>query len=210
MSDAATADTQAPPSDTVTQEAPAATAQPGTDNTGQATQDASKPEGEGNDTAGAPEAYEAFTLPEGYALDGERLEYTQTIFKDVGLNQANAQKLIDAFVKVDGENQGAVKALLEQQQAKQVEQWGVEAKQQLGDKYEETLGLAKTAVQAINDPEVTKAFDELGWGNHPAMVRAFAFFGKLGRDSSTDGLGGSTTSAAKSAAAKLWPGLPAG
>lgn len=203
MSDAATAATQAPPSDTTTQEASAATAQSGTEQTGQATQAAAKTGGEGNDTAAVPEAYEAFSLPEGYALDGERLETTQTLFKEVGLSQDKAQKLIDAFVRVDGENRESVKALVEQQRAQQVEQWGVDAKQQLGDKYDETIGLAKTAVQAINDPEVTKAFDELGWGNHPAMVRAFAFFGKIGRDSSTDGLGGSTAGP-RSIADRLW------
>ncbi len=42
---------------------------------------------------------------------------------------------------------------MEAQRLQQVEQWGVDAKQQLGAKYDETVGLATTAVKAINDPD---------------------------------------------------------
>ena len=196
MTDETQAATQGPPaSETPTQEAPAATAQTGTEQVGQTTEAEAKPDSEGNDAQGAPDAYEGFTLPEGYTLDGERLEMTQALFKDVGLTQANAQKLIDAFVKVDGENQGAVKVLLEQERAQKVEQWATQTKSALGDKYGETTALAKTAVNAIGDPDLLEAFNTEGWGDHPALVKAFAFFGKLARDSSTDGLGGATGSA---------------
>lgn len=149
-----------------------------------------KPDGEA--PTGAPEAYAAFTLPDGVSLEDERLELANTTFKGLNLSQEQAQGLIDMYVKLQGEDAGSITQLLMDQRVQQTEQWGADAKQQLGGKYEETVGLARTAVQHLNDPELTKAFNEQGWGNHPSLIKAFGKFGAYLRDSNVDGLGGNT------------------
>ncbi len=169
---------------------------------GQPAIDAAKPEGEGTKEGtkpedqgkpeGAPEAYAAFTLPEGFALEGERLEGAQALFKDLGLSQDKAQKLVDKFCELSGTDASALGQAFEANRLAQIETWGTQAKEQLGAKYDETVGLARTAVQHVNDPELTEAFNTLGWGNHPALIRAFAKFGEMARESKVDGAGGDT------------------
>lgn len=146
----------------------------------------------GDKPAGAPEQYAQFTLPDGFALEGERLKTATEFFKGKGWTQEQAQEAIDLYTRVAGEDAGAIQAALTAQRQQQISDWGEQAKQQLGDKYDEHVGLARTAVKAVNDPALTAAFEELGWGNHPALIKAFSFFGSLARDSSMDGLGGST------------------
>ncbi len=147
-----------------------------------------------DDTTTAPEQYGQFDLPEGFSLEGNRLGAATEFFKAKGWTQEQAQEAIDLYTRMAGEDATAMQQAVEAQRLQQVEQWGVDAKQQLGGKYDETVGLATTAVKAINDPELTKAFNELGWGNHPTMIKAFAFFGGFLRDSKIDGLGGTTAS----------------
>lgn len=143
---------------------------------------------EGADT-GPPEAYADFTLPEGFVLDGERKEATLALFRDMGLSQDRAQKAIDHFIKTVGEDEATRTAALEAAVAQQREEWGNQAKAELGDKYDAEVAYAKTAVHATQNPKLVAAFDELGWGNHPELIKAFAFFGKMMRDSAVDGIG---------------------
>lgn len=178
---------------------PATEGQPATDaanpkDNGQ--QDGANPQQpEGQQPPAVPEVYE-FRLPEGVTLEGERLELAQSTFKELGLTQEKAQGLIDLYVKLQGEDTGALTAAIEAQRQAQIEAWGNEAKQTLGDKYDETVNLARTAVQHVNDPALTDAFNTLGLGNHPAFIRAFAKFGEVLRESKVDGLGGGTDTAA--------------
>ena len=54
---------------------------------------------------GAPETYEAFTMPEGFSFDEGRMNETTALFKELNLSQGNAQKLIDAYCKYAQEQQ---------------------------------------------------------------------------------------------------------
>lgn len=166
---------------------------------GKAGEDAGKgEEGEGkksgdgqddDDNAGPPEAYDDFQLPEGFTLEGERKEATLALFRDLGLSQGKAQSAIDHFIKTVGEDEATRNAAVEAAVAQQREQWATQAKTEFGDKYETEVGFAKTAVQATQNPKLLEAFNEMGWGNHPELIKAFAFFGKMMRDSGTDGIG---------------------
>ena len=188
---------------TTTQQGTGATAQPGSDGaggqgeatgaTGTATNgDGQKAEPKDSGAAGAPEQYQAFALPEGFTLEGERLGKAQEFFKANGWTQEQAQQAVDLYSQMAGEDASAIQTALETQRQQQIVTWGEEAKAALGDKYDETVGYARTAVQAVGDEALTAAFDELGWGNHPALIKAFAFFGRIGRDSSSD-TGGSAS-----------------
>nr|WP_313510329.1 hypothetical protein [Stenotrophomonas geniculata] len=164
----------------------------GQPNKGEGGGDAGKPEN--GKTSAAPEQYGQFNLPEGFTLEGDRLGAATQFFKTKGWTQEQAQEAVDLYTQMAGQDAAAMQQAMEAQRLQQIEQWGTETKQQLGAKYDETVGLATTAVKAINDPELTKAFNEQGWGNHPAMVNAFAFMGRFLRDSKIDGLGGTTAS----------------
>jgi hypothetical protein len=141
---------------------------------------------------GAPEQYGQFKVPDGFALEGKRLDVATEFFKAKGFTQEQAQEAIDLYTRITGEDAAAMQTALEAQKQQQIEEWGTQAKAQFGDKYDEKVGLARTAVKAVNNPELIKAFDEQGWGNHPALIEAFSFFGVIARDSGMDGLGGST------------------
>lgn len=202
-----TADTGNPTSatettNTATQQETGANVQPGTEGKGGG--DASgAPQGDdkGGDNAnpkpgdqqGAPEQYEAFKVPEGFALEGDRLKTAGEFFKANNWTQEQAQQAVDLYSQMAGQDAAALQQALEDKRVEQVAQWGEQTKQQLGDKYDETVSLATTTVKAINDPELTRAFNEQGWGNHPALVNAFAFMGRFLRDSPMDGLGGGTS-----------------
>lgn len=177
-----------------------------TDTTGKGTKgeggDAGKPDGD--TAAGAPEQYEAFKVPEGFTLEGDRLGQATEFFKAKGFTQDQAQEAIDLYSRMAGQDAAALQQAVESQRLQRIEQWGAETKQLLGAKYDETVGLATTAVKAINDPELTKAFNEQGWGNHPAMVKAFAFMGGFLRDSKVDGLGGTTSSGNQSTGDRMY------
>ena len=142
---------------------------------------------------GAPDAYEAFTLPEGFVLEGERLEAATALLKDLNLSQVGAQKAIEAFCKMDGENAGIREQVMAEATQAKRESWASEAKSELGAKYDETLVLARAGVAAVNSPKLLEAFDAEGWGNHPELIKAFAKLGELTRGSGPQGLEAETT-----------------
>jgi hypothetical protein len=153
-----------------------------------------KDDGEGGEEAanGAPEKYEAFTLPEGYALEGERLDKATGLFKELNLSQEQGQKLVDAFVAADSENRSMLDELREAETAKRIESWGKEAREQFGKDYDAAVADARKAVTAVKSEALDKAFNEHGWGNHPELIRAFAYFGRLVGGSQMDGMEGQT------------------
>lgn len=138
---------------------------------------------------GAPDAYTDFTMPDGFQLDGERKEAAHSLFRDLGLSQAGAQRAIDHFIKTVGEDAAVQQQALEAAVTQQRDEWGKQAKLELGDKYDETVAYARTAVHAMQNPKLIAAFDELGWGNHPELLKAFGMMGQMMRDSPVDGIG---------------------
>lgn len=154
--------------------------------------------------AGAPESYAEFVVPDGYTLEGERLEMAQGMFREAGLTQETAQKFIDAFIKADSENGDARNTLYNEALTQQITQWGNESRAQLGDKFDATVSDAAFAVSLVNDPELVNAFEQLGWGNHPKMLKAFAHFGAMFKEAGMDGTGGGRPHASKSAASVLF------
>lgn len=138
---------------------------------------------------GAPEAYTDFTLPDGFQLEGERKDVALSLFRDLGLSQAGAQRAIDHFIKTVGEDAAVQQQAMEAAVAQQRDEWGKQAKAELGDQYDAEVKFATTAVHALQNPKLVEAFDNLGWGNHPELIKAFAMFGKMMRDSPVDGIG---------------------
>jgi hypothetical protein len=115
----------------------------------------------------APESYE-FTMPEGVAVDKTAADEFTAIAKELKLNQADAQKVADVGVKM-AQRQAEAHAQL-------VESWveSVKADKEIGgDKLAENLAVARKAIEAFGTPELKDVLNSTGFGNHPAVIKAF-------------------------------------
>lgn len=161
-------------------------------------------DGEEAEAKGAPEAYEPFVLPEGFALEGERATVAEAYFRENNMDQAAAQKAIDLFVQMNAENL----ASLEAQRAQRIEDWGKQSREQFGKEFDQLNSDARKAVTALKTPELMEAFESEGWGNHPELIRVFATLGKLLGDDAPKGMGGETAQAEElSIADRMYPGM---
>lgn len=122
---------------------------------------------------GAPEKYEDFKLPEGVTLEGETLTAATSLFKDLGLSQEGAQKLVDFHVKqITEAADGPVKFWQEQQEA-----WRKEVTEDpnLGPRIGEIKTAFSKMLDGVGDPALATAFreamDYTGAGNNPAFIR---------------------------------------
>lgn len=149
--------------------------------------------------AGAPEKYEAFTAPEGTALDAAVMTEFETAARELNLPQDAAQKLIDKMAPV-----------MAKQQTAQLEQlrtdWAAAStsdKEFGGEKLAENLGFARKAIDTFGTPELKTMLNQTGLGNHPDVVR---FMVRAGKAISEDRIvtGGAPASANRSAAEVLY------
>lgn len=136
-----------------------------------------------------PETYTDFDLPEGIELDAAALEKANPVFKDLGLTQEQAQKLVDLqseMVQAGQQRQMEAFNQLKQEwvnQTKSDKEFG-------GDKFEESIGTARNAMDKYGTPELSKLMDDYGIGNHPEVVR---FMVRVGQTLKEDVPGGNTS-----------------
>ena len=139
-------------------------------------------DGAGNDTDDSsqtpPDTYADFDLPEGMPLDEALLNEATPIFKDLGLTQEQAQKLVDFQVKqVQASSQSQVDAFNQLMQ-----DWREKSKNDSefgGDKFDESIAVARSAVDKFGTPELKQLLEEHGVGNHPEVIRFMVKVGKL-------------------------------
>ena len=162
-----------------------------------------KPSGEdGNiDTSGEadassqtpPDTYADFVMPEGVEVDAALLTEAAPLFKELGLNQDQAQKLVDFQAKqAKAGSQSQVDTFNQlmndwQEQSKSDKEFG-------GDKFDENVGIARAAVDKFGTPELKQLLEEHGVGNHPEVIR---FMVKVGKLTAEDVPGGTTTPTSK-------------
>jgi hypothetical protein len=174
-----------------------------------------------NDTAPkptvAPESY-SFTPPEGKELDKTFLDTATPVFKELGLDQAQAQKLVDTWGKLNNANSDKLKADVTAMR----EGWQGEVKAQFGTTLDEKLaefGRMKDAVFADDKAGRTafeKALDLTGAGDHPAIVSALVKLSEKftegkhvsGTNPSSEGQRAPGKKETPSAAQAMWPTLP--
>jgi hypothetical protein len=121
--------------------------------------------------AAIPEKYE-FKAPEGVQLDSALIEKATPIFKELGLGQDAAQKLVDFQAAQQVE---AAKAFNEQ-----LGKWQAEVKAM--PEADKVLGDAKLALNKLADP-ATQALLAGSWmGSHPGIIKLLASAGKLLRE----------------------------
>ena len=127
----------------------------------------------------APEKYEDFKLPEGVELKGEQLTAATALFKEMGLPQGEAQKLVDFHVaQLKAAAEGPAKALSDMRadwQAKthadpDIAKVSVDGKTGLDAV---KINVAKV-FSAIGNEKLVNDFKEVmnltGVGDHPAFI----------------------------------------
>lgn len=123
-----------------------------------------------------PEKYE-FAVPEGVTLNAEMLGEFEGVARELGLDQAGAQKVVDIAAKLQARQAEQVSAALQQQSAEWVQSAATD--QEIGGaKLPENLAVARKGLEAFASPELRKLLDESRLGNNPEVVRMFYRVGK--------------------------------
>lgn len=176
-----------------------------------ATDAAAKPgdkpaDGEGKDDKGdaAPAEYADFIAPDGVSFDGEVMGQFKAMAKDLNLSQDKAQKVADLGVELVKRTQAA------QAQAMQAEiaKWASDSKADKefgGDKLDENLAGAKSALQQFGSPELQQMLNESGLGNHPEVIRMLYRVNKAVSEDTV--LRGQAGKPEQSMAQRLYPGM---
>jgi hypothetical protein len=165
---------------------------------------------------GAPESYSDFVAPEGVTLDPKLIEAATPVFKELGLSQEAAQKLVDFHAKHSAETETRLLKTVDDMRAKW--QSEVRADKDLAnlDAVKAELGRAKDKLPA----DVRTAFDEAmnltGMGDHPAIVKGLFKLAQLvnegrpviGSGPSPEGQTKSGQTARPTLAAAMYPNLP--
>lgn len=130
-----------------------------------------------------PEKYE-FTAPEGVEVDSEIVGAFEPVAKDLGLTQAQADKLFGLYTDT----------ILPRVQAAQAEFWAntraewVESakadKEIGGDEFGQKAGAAKSALLKFAGDEFVSFLNDSGLGDHPEMIRTFYRISKSVSDDS--------------------------
>lgn len=146
-----------------------------------------------------PESYD-FKMPEGVELDKAAADEFTAIAKELKLDQATAQKVADVGAKMAQRQAEA--------HAKLVETWVEQVKTDKdigGDKLDQSLAVARKALDKFGTPELRDVLNSTGLGNHPAVIRAFYNAGKaISEDTFVNGApAGSQTDPAK----RLFPNM---
>lgn len=156
---------------------------------------------EGDQTSA--DTYADFAIPEGLTLDESLLAEATPVFKELGLDQEQAQKLVDIYAKqveasfqkqVDDFNQISDDWL---NQAKSDSEFG-------GDMFEENIKLARNAVDKFGTPELQKLMDDYKIGNNPEVIRFMVRVGETLKED-VPGATGARTQDKKDRAEILYP-----
>lgn len=179
----------------------------GTAEEGGKTAEAAKVEGSDEETKpdakkvdepqGAPEKYEDFTLPDGFALEGDRLEMAHEFAKTNNWTQAQAQEGVNSYLKFRA-------AELEHERG----QWGAQSESEYGKDFKTIANGAQRALVLAEEarPGITKRLDDTNLGNHPDVLWAFNQLGLHLKPGQMKGMRNETAnSSSQSLADKLYP-----
>jgi len=171
----------------------------GEENTGES---ASDDTGDGGQET-SPETYADFTMPEGVELNEALLAEATPVFQELGLNQEQAQKLVDLHAQqVQAGEVGQVEAYTQM-----MDDWREQSmndKEFGGDKFEESVGIARAALDKFGTPELKELLEDHGVGNHPEVIRFMVNVGKLTAED-VPGSQASPTSQKGDRAERLYP-----
>lgn len=117
-------------------------------------------------------------MPDGVELDAELAEALGPEFKDLGLTNAQAQKLVDKYIGI----QQARAAKQSEEFGNLVTGWAETAKKDPeigGDKWDASVLAARRAVDQLGTPALKEYLNASGGGNHPELIRFMAKAGAM-------------------------------
>lgn len=146
--------------------------------------DKTKPAGDDDPASKVPEDGKySLTMPEGVTVDQELLDALGPEFKDLGLTNAQAQKLADKFIasqQARAEKQGEA-------WSNTISKWADDAKADKeigGDKWGTTVSDAQRAVKTLGGEGLREYLNASGGGNHPELIRFMAKVGAMLKEDS--------------------------
>jgi hypothetical protein len=163
----------------------------------------------------APEAYD-FKAPEGVTLDPDTIAEASPIFKELGLSQEQAQKLVDFYAARGAKTNESLAKAVEDMRAGWRDE--VMKDKDIGPKLESVkteLGRAKDRMPAAVRTAFDEALNLTGLGDHPAIIKGFYEMAKLvnegthvrGGGPSEEGQNAPGKSSRPSIAGALYPNL---
>ena len=165
--------------------------------------------------SGAPEAYQEFRAPEGFELNPDRMKDVHSTFKEMGLSQAEGQKLMDLYLKEVADSESAPYRVWQEQQ----EKWRTEIRNDpdIGGKLDQVRETVARAIDGLGDPKLAREFreamDYTGAGNNPAFIRTFYRLASMVTEGKAVPAGGPSPAARPggarpSLAQSMYPSLP--
>lgn len=128
-----------------------------------------------NAVPGDGEAYD-FTAPEGMEVDAVLAEKAQPVLKELGLTQAQANKLAGLMAEVRAAEGDAIAASYVKAQQDYVK--AAKADPEIGQtNWDTSVKQANAALQKFGTPALVAALSEHGIQNHPEMIRFAARIG---------------------------------
>ncbi len=140
---------------------------------------------ESEESEKSPEAYEAFTAPEGVTLDEKMLEEFSTAAREANMPQEKAQQFIDMAVKVMQQQAEAQEAGWAEIRAG----WVTEIKADKdfgGDKFNATIEGAQRVLNTYGTSELKAALG-FGMGDNPELIKMLSRIDQATREDSTAG-----------------------
>lgn len=137
-------------------------------------------ESDADDTVPEDGVYE-FELPEGVELSDEDKTAWSTLFKDTGLTQKQANALVAAQAERVAAEQAAYATFLETQQKEHLD--AAKADKEIGgDKWDESVKLAKRGFEMLGGSAIKNLILTSGNGNNPEMIRELRRIGAMSAD----------------------------
>lgn len=121
------------------------------------------------ETPPVPETYADFKAPEGFTLSPDLVAEVSPVFKDLGLNQDQAQKLVDWYAKAQLDQAKVMTDMRADWVSK------VKADTEIGGKLDQVkvdIGRMFSHLEPALVSDFKSALDLTGAGDHPAVVKA--------------------------------------
>lgn len=157
----------------------------------------------GEALVGAPEKYE-FKLPDGLTMDAAGLAKYEATFRDLGLTNDQAQRIVGQYAEQVVEQNKQLEADL----VKQTEEWASALRSDPefgGTKFDATVATAQKAIGHFGDPALKQWLEDTGAMNHPGLVKAFSKIGKAMSEDTFNRPGGNVPGTPKPIHERMYP-----
>ncbi len=148
-------------------------------------------------------------MPQGIELNADLVAAVSPIFKELGLNQDAASKLVkvhaEALAKVEVASEAKREADFKEWMKTTVTNYQATLRKEWGAETDAKLAVAQAGMAKIVSPAMKALLDETGLGSHPEFVKAFYQAGLMSRED-TPPAAVQPAAGGKSTAQKLYGG----